>query len=56
MTDFPERKVTNAEKLRTLNNEELAEYLCTEGWEMSDFKECLEWLEQPADDSFWPEK
>ena len=51
-----ESSITNAEKIKSLNNKELAEYLCTEGWKMGDYRECLEWLEQPAEDSFCPEK
>lgn len=55
MVDCEKEKITNAVKLKNLNNEKLTEYLCTEGWKMSDVKECLKWLEQPAEDSFGPE-
>ena len=37
---------TNADRIRTLSNEELAAYLCAEGWSLSDYTECLDWLKR----------
>ena len=54
MDNCVKKRISNGEKLKSLNNEKLAEYLCTEGWTMGDVEECLKWLEQPAEDSFWP--
>ena len=35
---------TNEERIKEMSTEELAEYLCAEGWKMSDYQECLAWL------------
>ena len=42
-------KRTNAEHIRYMNDEELAKLLCCTGWRMTEHKECLEWLQQPAE-------
>ena len=39
----------NADKIRSMNDEELAELLCCTGWRMFEQKECLEWLQQLAE-------
>lgn len=39
---------TNAQKIRSMTDEELAKLLCCTGWRMIEQKECLEWLQQPA--------
>ena len=39
---------TNAQKIRSMNDEELAKLLCCTGWRMIEQKECLEWLQQPC--------
>ena len=41
---------TNAERIRGMNDEELAKLLCCTGWRMIEQKECLEWLQQPAEE------
>ena len=41
---------TNAQKIRSMSDEELAKLLCCTGWRMIEQKECLEWLQQPAED------
>ena len=41
---------TNAQKIRCMNDEELAKLLCCTGWRMIEQKECLEWLQQPAEE------
>ena len=43
-------KLTNAECIRRMNDEELAKLLCYSGWRMIEQKECLEWLQQPAEE------
>ena len=42
--------MTNADRIRAMNDEELAKLLCCTGWRMIEQKECLEWLQQPAED------
>ena len=56
--DYPEkcrfcgafREPTNADRLRAMSDEELAKLLCCTGWRMFEYKECLEWLKQPAEE------
>ena len=38
--------LTNAQKIRSMSDEELAKLLCCTGWRMIEQKECLEWLQQ----------
>ena len=40
---------TNADSIRSMSDEELAKLLCCTGWRMIEQKECLEWLQQPAE-------
>ena len=40
---------TNADRIRSMTDDELAKLLCCTGWRMIEQKECLEWLQQPAD-------
>ena len=47
---FQEIKKTNADKIRGMSDEELAKLLCCTGWKMFEYKECLEWLKQPAEE------
>ena len=42
--------LTNAQKIRAMSDEELAKLLCCTGWRMFEYKECLEWLQQPAEE------
>lgn len=42
------REMTNADKIRSMSDEELSKLLCCTGWRMIEQKECLEWLQQPA--------
>ena len=44
------KPLTNAQKIRDMNDEELAKLLCCTGWRMFEQKECLEWLQQPAEE------
>ena len=39
---------TNADRIRSMTDDELAKLLCCTGWRMIEQKECLEWLQQPA--------
>lgn len=48
-------QTTNAVKIRNMSDEELAKLLCMQGWKMAEYKECLEWLSQPAE-PLWSEK
>ena len=41
---------TNAQKIRAMTDEELAKLLCCTGWRMIEQKECLEWLQKPANE------
>ena len=45
--------ITNADRIRAMSDEELAHLLCFEGWQMSEVQECLEWLQQPAEEDTW---
>lgn len=47
----PGRILTNADRIRAMSDEELAHLLCFEGWQMSEVQECLEWLQQPAEEN-----
>ena len=47
---FQEIKKTNADKIRGMSDEELAKLLCCTGWRMFEHKECLEWLQRPAEE------
>ena len=42
--------LTNAQKIRAMSDEDLAKLLCCTGWRMIEQKECLEWLQQPAEE------
>ena len=42
--------LTNAQKIRSMTDEELAKLLCCTGWRMIEQKECLEWLQQLAEE------
>ena len=42
---------TNAQKIRGMSDEELAKLLCCTGWRMFEYKECLEWLQMPAEEA-----
>lgn len=42
--------MSNADRIRAMSDEELAHLLCFEGWQMSEVQECLEWLQQPAEE------
>ena len=41
---------TNAQKIRAMSDKELAKLLCCTGWRMIEQKECLEWLQMPAEE------
>ena len=41
---------TNADRIRSMNDEELAKLLCCTGWRMIEQKECLEWLQMQAEE------
>ena len=46
-----EAPMTNADRIRAMTDEELAKLLCCTGWRMIEQKECLEWLQQPAEET-----
>ena len=43
--------MNNADKIRAMTDEELAKLLCCTGWRMIEQKECLEWLQMPAEEN-----
>lgn len=47
----PPKPPTNADRIRAMSDEELAKLLCCTGWRMIEQKECLEWLQQPAEEN-----
>ena len=51
VTDKNVGKMTNADRIRGMSNEELAKLLCCTGWRMFEQKECLEWLQRPAEEA-----
>ena len=50
ITDKNVEKMTNADRIRAMSDEELAKLLCCTGWRMFEQKECLEWLQRPAEE------
>ena len=50
VTDKNVGKMTNADRIRGMSDEELAKLLCCTGWRMFEQKECLEWLQRPAEE------
>ena len=50
VTDKNVGKMTNADRIRAMSDEELAKLLCCTGWRMFEQKECLEWLQRPAEE------
>ena len=48
--EYRRKKQTNADRIRDMSDEELAKLLCCTGWRMIEQKECLEWLQQPAEE------
>ena len=50
VTDKNVGKMTNADRIRAMSDEELAKLLCCTGWRMFEQKECLEWLQMPAEE------
>ena len=51
VTDKNVGKMTNADRIRGMSDEELAKLLCCTGWRMFEQKECLEWLRRPAEEA-----
>ena len=51
VTDKNVRKMTNADRIRDMSDEELAKLLCCTGWRMFEQKECLEWLQQSEEEA-----
>ena len=50
VTDKDVGKMTNADRIRAMSDEELAKLLCCTGWRMIEQKECLEWLQMPEEE------
>ena len=46
-----EIQMTNADRIRAMSDKELAKLLCCTGWRMFEQKECLEWLQQTAEEA-----
>lgn len=46
----PGRVLTNADRIRTMSDEELAKLLCIYDWRLGEMDECLAWLKQPAEE------
>lgn len=36
--------LTNADRIRSMNDDELARFLCVIAWEPNEYEQCLEWL------------
>lgn len=39
-----EKEITNAEWIRNMSNDELAEFICINGWNMDEIDQCKNWL------------
>ena len=46
MGPCPEQKLSNADRIRAMSDEELAKLLCATGWRMGEEQKCTEWLHQ----------
>ena len=42
---------TNTDRIRAMDDNDMAKLLCCTGWKMIEQKECLEWLQQPAEEA-----
>ena len=43
--------MSNADCIRAMDDEKLAIFLCLEGWRMGETQECMEWLQQLAEEA-----
>lgn len=43
-SEFEPPCISNADKIRSLSDEELATIFCTHNWTLAQYSECLEWL------------
>lgn len=41
---------TNADRIRAMSDEELAELLCIYDWRLGEMDECLAWLQSPVEE------
>ena len=44
-----EKRPTNGEVIQSMSYEELAEFLCVQGWTDGDQAELVEWLKAPTE-------
>lgn len=40
----------NADHIRQMSDEELAEFLCASSWRQNEHNKCLEWLKKPVEE------
>ena len=45
-----EQKLSNADRIRSMSDEELAKLLCIYDWRLGEMDECLAWLQQPVEE------
>ena len=45
-----EQKLSNADRIRAMSDEELAKLLCIYDWMLGEMDECLAWLKQPVEE------
>ena len=50
MGPCPEQKLSNADRIRSMSDEELAKLLCIYDWRLGEMDECLAWLQQPVEE------
>ena len=50
MGPCPEQKLSNADRIRAMSDEELAKLLCIYDWRLGEMDECLAWLQQPVEE------
>lgn len=47
----PHDTPSNADHIRAMSDEELANLLCINGWRLWETSECLDWLRQPWEEA-----
>lgn len=43
--------MTNADRIRAMSGEELSKLLWGTNWQIPEYRKCLEWLQQPAEEN-----
>lgn len=46
----PDQSLSNSDRIRAMDDEELAKLLCIYDWRLGDVDKCLAWLKRPAEE------